>query len=338
MKIALRPALAMLTLAALLAASACGGNDDVPPNAAAIVDGVAVTKTDVDELMARARRSYQAQERAFPKAGTAEYQGLQSQAVAYLVQRLEFENEAKSRGISVTNAEIDKGIKKLTNESFGGDKKALQKALTEQGVTDAQLRTDIRADVLAEELTASVSKSVSVSTSDVTTYYNQNKSQYTVPQTRDVRHILVKAKTLADKLYSDLQGGADFAALAKKHSQDPGSKANGGKLTIARGQTVAPFDKAAFSLAVGTVSKPVKTEFGFHLIEPLGAIKPGKVTPLSEVKAQIKAQLEQTKKNEAISAWLSGVEKKYKTKISYSTGYAPPGTSTTTDTTPPAEG
>jgi parvulin-like peptidyl-prolyl isomerase len=338
MRIALRSALAMLALVAVLAVAGCGGNDDVPANAAATVDGVAITKADVDELMARARRSYEAQKRTFPKAGTTEYQGLQSQAVAYLVQRLEFESEAKSRGLSVTDAEIDKGIDKLTDENFGGDKKALQKALKEQGVSTAQLRNDVRADVLAEELSTSVSKDVAVSDADITGFYNQNKSQYTVPETREVRHILVKSKTKADQLYADLQGGADFAVLAKQNSQDPGSKDNGGKLTIARGQTVAPFDKAAFSLDVGTVSKPVKTEFGYHLIEPLGAVKPGKVTPLSEVKAQIKAQLEQTKKNEAISSWLSDLEKKYKDKITYSTGYAPPGTSTTSDTTTPAEG
>jgi parvulin-like peptidyl-prolyl isomerase len=337
MKTALRPALAALALVAVLAAAGCGGsNDDVPANSVASVDGVAITKTEVDNLMARARKSYEAQKRDFPKAGTSEYQGLQSQAVAYLVQRLEFENEAKARGIDVTDGEIDKGITKLTKENFGGDKKALQKALDQQGVTDAQLRSDVRADVLAQELTSQVSKGVSVSQTEVAAYYTENKSQYTVPETREVRHILVKTKVKADQLYTDLQGGADFAALAKKHSQDPGSKDSGGKLTVARGQTVVPFDKAAFSLAIGTVSKPVKTEFGFHLIEALGAVKPGKVTPLAEVEAQIKAQLEQTKQNETVSKWLSELQKKYEKKVSYSTGYEPPGTSTTSQT--PAEG
>jgi parvulin-like peptidyl-prolyl isomerase len=338
MKIALRPALALLLLVGLLAAAGCGGNDDVPANAVATVDGAAITKAQLDELMARARKSYEAQQRTFPKAGTTEYQGLQSQAVAYLVQRLEFESEAKARDITVTEAEIDKGIETLTKENFGGDDKALQKALKEQGVTVAQLRSDVRADVLAQELTAEISKDVKVTDADITASYNENKAQYTVPESREVRHILVKTKGQADSLYADLQGGADFAALAKKNSQDPGSKDNGGKLTVARGQTVAPFDKVAFSIAVGKVSQPVKTEFGYHLIEALGAVKPGKVTPLSEVRTQIKAQLEETKKNESISSWLSGLQKEYEKKISYSEGYEPPTTETATTSETPAEG
>jgi parvulin-like peptidyl-prolyl isomerase len=337
MKSALRFVLPVLAVAGVLAASGCGGNDDTPSNAAATVDGVAITKTDVSDLMARARRSYEAQKRSFPKAGTAEYQGLQSQAVAYLVQRLEFENEAKSRGISVTDAESDNGIKKLTDENFGGDKKALQKALKEQGVSDAQLRTDVRADVLAEELTASVSKSVSVSPTDITSYYTQNKSQYAVPETRDVRHILVKTKAKADDLAAQLENGADFAALAKQHSTDTGSKQNGGKLTISRGQTVAPFDRTAFALKKGDVSPPVKTEFGFHIIEALTDVKAAKTTPLTDVEESIRQQLLQTKKNEAMTKWVDDLKKDYEDKVSYAVGFNPPPATSTGATTEETE-
>ena len=77
-------------------------------------------------------------------------------------------------------------------------------------------------------------------------YYAKNKAQYSQPQSRDVRHILVKTKKQADDLYAQLQDGANFAALAKQFSEDTGSKANGGKLTISKGQTVAPFDQTAF--------------------------------------------------------------------------------------------
>ena len=95
-----------------------------------------------------------------------------------------------------------------------------------------------------------------------------------------MRHILVKTRAKANDIYNQLKGGADFAALAKKFSEDTGSKANGGKLTISKGQTVAPFDQTAFLLKKNEISKPVKTEFGFHMIQPIGEVKQAKVTPL----------------------------------------------------------
>ena len=95
-----------------------------------------------------------------------------------------------------------------------------------------------------------------------------------------MRHILVKTKAQADSIYNQLKAGADFAALAKKYSQDPGSKDNGGKLTIIRGQTVAPFDTTAFLLSTNTISRPVKTQYGYHVIQPISAIKPAEDDPV----------------------------------------------------------
>ena len=88
-----------------------------------------------------------------------------------------------------------------------------------------------------------------------------------------MRHILVKTRAQANGLYDQLQAGGDFAVLAKKFSEDTGSKANGGKLTISRGQTVAPFDQTAFLLKKNDISRPVKTEFGYHIIQPIGDVK-----------------------------------------------------------------
>ena len=171
-----------------------------------------------------------------------------------------------------------------------------------------------------------------VTDAEVEKYYADNKAQYSQPESREVRHILVKTKAKADDLYAQLQAGADFAALAKQHSEDTGSKANGGKLTISKGQTVAPFDKTAFLLEKNEISKPVKTEFGFHIIQPLSATKPAKVTPLKDVKDSIKQQLEQTKKNEAMTKWVDELKKEYEDKVSYAVGFNPPPPATGTTT------
>ena len=98
-----------------------------------------------------------------------------------------------------------------------------------------------------------VTAAAKVTDAQVKDYYDGHREVYTTPQTRVVRHILVAAKdkALADKLYGELKAGADFATLAKKYSIDPGSKSQGGELTITRGQTVPEFDKTAFALATG---------------------------------------------------------------------------------------
>ena len=103
--------LAASALAAVtLVAAGCGDTDEIPADAVAVVDGTSITRASLDELLARAKKSYTAQQRDFPKAGTPEYQSLQNQAVAYLVQREEYAREADDlqAGINVTRKIMQK--------------------------------------------------------------------------------------------------------------------------------------------------------------------------------------------------------------------------------------
>ena len=331
-----------LAAAALVAitvvAAGCGGSDEVPADAVAVVDGTTIPRSTLDDLLARAKKSYTAQKRAFPKAGTSEYQTLQTQAVAFLVQREEYAREAEQLGIKVTDAQIAKKLDEVKKQYFGGSQTKFEKGLEDQGYTEATLREDIRSQLLTEGIYNKVTNDVKVTDADVEAYYEKNKTNYAVAESRSVRHILVKTKAEADRIYSQLEGGADFAALAKQSSLDPGSKDQGGKLTVTRGQTVAPFDKAAFSLKTNQISQPVKTQFGYHVIQPLSDVKPGSVTPLAQVKAQIKTQLESETKNTSVDKWVAGVEKEYKDKVQYAAGFEPPDTSTTTDQTTSTSG
>ena len=324
--------LAATALAAItLVAAGCGGSDEVPADAVAVVDGTTISRTTLDELLARAKKSYTAQKRAFPKAGTSEYQTLQTQAVAFLVQREEYAREADRLGIKVTDAQITKKLQEVKKQYFGGSQTKFEKGLEDQGYTEATLRDDIRSQLVTEGIYNKITADVKVTDDEAKTYYEKNRSNYAVAESRDVRHILVKTKAEADKIYSELRNGADFAALAKQSSLDPGSKDQGGKLTVTRGQTVEAFDKAAFSLKTDQISQPVKTEFGYHVIQPLTDVKPGSVTPFAQVKSQIKTQLESESKNTAVNKWVADVQKEYKDKVQYAAGFEPPDTSTTTD-------
>ena len=323
--------LVILCALVLFALAGCGGGSDkVPPDAVAVVDGQNIAKTDYDALLSQAKKSYKNQKRPFPKQGSQEFQTLKNQAVQFLVQREQFEQKAKDLDVNVTDKQVDARLAQIQKQYFGGDKKKYEKQLAEQGLSDKQVRNDIRAQIVSEKIFAQVTKDVKVTDKQIEDYYTKNKAQYSQPESRDVRHILVKTKAKADDLYRQLQGGADFAALAKKFSEDTGSKANGGKLTISKGQTVAPFDKAAFSLKKNAISKPVKTEFGYHIIQPLTDVKKAKVTPLKDVKESIRQQLAQTKKNEAMTKWVDQLKKDYEDKISYAVGFNPPPAASTT--------
>jgi hypothetical protein len=112
----------------------------------------------------------------------------------------------------------------------------------------------------------------------------QNVYQPGLPTRRDVRQILIAcpkprpcldAKVLIDRLHARLERGADFATLAKKYSDDPAGKLEGGRRWITRGQTLEPFDSTAFRLPTGAISRPLKTDFGWHIVRPISPPVPG---------------------------------------------------------------
>lgn len=331
LRIALSTA-AFAVLFALLAA-ACGGGGSgggsVPGGAVAIVKGTSITKAQLDHLMGQAKHSYDTQKRTFPKVGSPEFITLENQAIAFLVQREEFSQKAKELGVNVTSKQIDARLKQIKQQFFSGNEKRYQAQLKQQGLTDADVRDSIKTQLISEGLYQKVTKDVKVSDADVKAYYDQHPEQYSQPATRDVRHILVKTKALADKLYAQLKGGANFAALAKRYSQDPGSKAQGGKLTVYKGQTVPQFDQVAFSLKTNELSKPVHTQFGWHIIQALSDVKAKKTTPFAQVKASIRQQLLQQKRSTAMTDWVNTVKKEYAHSVSYAKGFTPPPTTST---------
>ena len=233
----------------------------------------------------------------------------------------------------MTSKDIDAALVQIKAQYFGGSEKKYQAQLKAQGLTDAQIRQDEYAQILSQKLYTKVTGSVKVSDADIKKYYDSHQSSYNTAASRDVRHILVNNKALADQLETQLKGGADFATLAKKYSKDPGSAKQGGKLTITKGQTVAPFDKMAFSLKTGATSAPVHTQYGWHIIQALSAIKPAHKTPLASVKDSIKQQLLQSKKTTMMTNWVNQVKKDFAKKVAYAAGYEPAATTTSSTAT-----
>lgn len=330
-----KTALLLCALALVLTAAACGGGSgkktsaDVPANAIAVVGDQSVTKQQFQELIDRAKKNYELQKKTFPKPGTREYNDLKNQAVVYLVQKAEYEQEAQSLGVEVTDAQVEKRLADIKKSQYGGSDAKLAADLKKNGLTLAQAKDLLRYRLIQEAIYKKVSENAAkVSDAEVTKYYEQNKSQFEQPATRQVRHILVKEKPLADDLYKRLKSGASFKDLAKRYSKDPGTKAVGGKYTATSGQDAPEFDKVAFALETGEISKPVKTQFGWHIIEALGDVNRAKATPLEDVKQSIRQQLVSQKRSNALSMWQKGLDRRYKDRIAYAVGYKPPKAAT----------
>ena len=310
--------LRLVPILALVAAfaAACGGGDgapkSVPSDAVAVVGGDTITKVSYNQTLDQAKRSYTAQNKPFPKPGTATYGAVRSQIILFLVERSEYTQKAKDLGITVSDKDVKDGI---------------------------------QAQLIREKISENVTKNVKVSDSDAKKYYDDHKSQYqqpAQPESRDVRHILVKSHAAALTVYSKLKAGGDFSKLALKYSIDP-SKTTGGRLTVCKEKTVscplktvAPFEKAAFSLKTNEISKPVHTQFGWHVIQAVGPVNPPRkatTIPFDQVKAAIKQQQLQQKKQDTFTKWWNDTKKDFAKKTKYQVGYEPPASATQTTTT-----
>ena len=148
---------------------------------------------------------------------------------------------------------------------------------------------------------------------EVQAYYNAHQSEYQVPEQARSRHILIKfpggkaktdaeAKATAESLLKQIQGGADFAELAKKNSEDPGSGAQGGELGFARrGAMVPEFDAAIFNNKIGDV-KLIHSQFGYHIVQ-VEERQTAHSQPLAEVEPTIQVQILRQKEAQAESAY-----------------------------------
>ena len=173
--------------------------------------------------------------------------------------------------------------------------------------------------------TARVSASIPVTPADLQAYYNQHQDEFRIPETVTVRHILIKtptpgpdgkvdpqgvaaAKAKAEDIQKQLKAGGDFAELAKKNSDDPGSAQNGGLLPpITRGRTVPEFEQAAFNTPKGQTTDIIRPSYGFHIIR-VEDKQSARVKPLDEVKAQIEPAIKQQKGAAAAQSLANSVQ------------------------------
>lgn len=363
----------------------CGGDDSVPSGAVAQIDGTTITKKQYDDALklqltrvsqqitngavfrssspklvtftpvsacvATAKKSIPAAQRSqVPDAAVQQAcqnvpAGTKASAVQSLISTKVLETEAKDEDVEVTAAEIDERLDAVYTSEIGG-KANLAKFRTLTGLPDSTFRDTVRQGLLFQKLqTKAIEKAGKVSDEDVKAQYDDNRSRYTEPESRELHVVVTQTQAEADKAKTALEGGAQFATVAQQYSIDPQTKAAGGKLSgVVKGQTDAALDTAAFSTAQGALAGPVQTTSGFVVLR-VDKINAGAAIPFDRLQAVLRKQLEVKLPQEAAQKWQDDLLKKWKPKTQCAEGYnvveycenVVPSTATTTASVAPPQ-
>jgi foldase protein PrsA len=319
-----RLVLVMAAVALLVPLAAAGCGNKLPAGAVATVGNGTVTQQQFDEIVGISQKQAASQPspQPFPSPGTSQYKYFAAQVVNMLVNQELMKQQAAKLGVSVTAKELNDRIAQF-DQQFGSAKK-FQQYLDKQGMTMAFAKTLIENQLLTQKIYQKVTTSVNVTDAQMQAYWKQHSAAFQQKPTRTVRHILVKTKAEAEKVRALLAANpsdANWKKVAQKYSTDPGTKSTGGNLgPISQGMMVAPFDKAAFALKKGVISMPVKTQYGWHILE-VTAITQGKSVTFAQSKSQIKQMLQAQSQQASWTAWLKKVTTE--ANIRYAPGFNP---------------
>jgi peptidyl-prolyl cis-trans isomerase C len=288
------------------------------PEVVARVNGEAINKSDlqsaVTQLESRAGRTVP------PDQRDRVFRGVLDQLIAYRL----LAQESVTRNITVSDGEVDARAAEIRGQ-FPSDQ-VFQQTLEQQHMTEAEFRDDVRQGLrITGLIDAELSARAPVTAEQVNQFYSSNSFQ----QGERVRasHILIAvpenadaaakeaARAKATEILNQVKAGADFAELAKQHSQDPGSGPRGGDLDyFERGQMVGPFEEAAFAIAAGQTSELVETRFGYHIIKVVDK-QAARTIPLEEVRGRIEEYLRDQNREKQTQVFIDALRTKAQIEI-----------------------
>lgn len=253
-------------------------------------------------------------------------------ALNQLIERSLYLQEAKRRGIAISRAEIDQEWMQLQTQHYAGDRSRMLQDLSRQRYAESGFRAELKDRLLVRKTQAALVANFKVPEQELKDYYQAHLSDYQEPEKIEARHILLKgredqpeqrqkAKKKAESLLKQLKAGADFAALAKQHSEDDTSKAQGGLLpAFGRGEMVEPFEKAAWPLPPGQLAPQViASEYGHHLIQR-GKTLPAGQKSFEAARPIFEPRLSERGRQTFLEKWVQ--EQRQKAKLVYAPGYA----------------
>lgn len=283
--------------------------EEKPITTVASVNGENITSVEVDNFLKRDPSIKQALEKD-PNPAEKEKQ-IRDQIVSFLIDR-KLMIQAANKSSPITDTEADEGVKSYL-AMYGGEEN-LKKVLANAGVPFEEFKAGIREDMAVKKfLKTEVSDKIEVSKEELVNEFTAHKAQYGEPEQVRARHILISvkpgtteaaAKEKIKEVQASITSGKESFEDAAKRISDCPSKEQGGDLGFfVKEQMVPEFSETAFSTAVGKVSEPVQTQFGFHLIK-VEEKKSAQPPELERVKDKVEARVKQGKEETLVQQLL----------------------------------
>jgi len=253
-----------LSLGGCQAEKSSGSNVKLDESMVASVNGSTITVEAFDKSFALVEKSYN--DLYGETIWTTEVEGktvkqlVKEEILENLILESLIVNFVNETGFKVETADVEDSYLKFEEALAQNDE--AKTFYAENGLDEAFIKEEIKSQLLNQEFKRIVGEEVSLNEEKLNELYDT----YTVQV--KASHILVESQDLADELKAKIDGGEEFAVLASENSKDPGSAVNGGSLGyFPRNVMVPEFEQVAFSSEVGSVSIPVKSQFGFHIIK-----------------------------------------------------------------------
>jgi parvulin-like peptidyl-prolyl isomerase len=263
-----------------------------------------------------------------PKPGDEKYDDLKEVALTELFESTWIQGLAEEMGISVTPKEIAEELKKVETQAFKS-KKQFQEFLKQSHYTPADVKERLTIQILTKQIQEQIQGEPTVPSSrEIEDFYEAAKSsQYTTPESRDIRTVLNKDKAKVEEAKAELEKDDSvqgWEKVAKKFSTDPATKGKGGlQEGVSEGGVPEPLNEAVFAAPQGEVEGPVKDSRGYIVFEVM-KITPEKVQKLEEVKSQISTQLEEQASQQELTHFVSNFHSTWISRTFCASGFTIP--------------